>query len=358
MLNSVHQRKAVLSVALLALAIMLSGCGTYVAHRMVQAPNTYPKWLNPQAPVELAFDGKFLTNFPVHYAEVGPPSAKLRYRIVEPANYGFSVTSTNWTHRGKPFYSFAFAATLPGATNAWSTKPKGTVILLHGYGVAQFAMSPWALRLAEEGWRCVLVDLRGHGKSTGSRIYYGVQETFDLSQLLDQLSHEGNLAEPVMAIGESYGAALSLRWKAVEPRVKNIVAIAPYANLSNVVVNICREYAHWMPSSFPRAGMKEVPRLLCTSPEELDTEVVLARNPVPALFVAGGDDKISPVSEVRRLQSHASPGSELVVIPKASHESVTYFFHGLAQPVISWLNHGTTKPENESASVTHDSPTP
>ena len=54
-------------------------------------------------------------------------------------------------------------------------------------------------------------------------------------------------ARPVAAMGESYGAALALRWKTDEQRVDSVVAIAPYAVLSNAVLNIRHEYAHWFP---------------------------------------------------------------------------------------------------------------
>lgn len=328
-------------LTLVGLTLATSGCGSYMAHRMVQAPNTYPQWLSPQARVELAFDQRFLTSIPSHFAEVGPPSARLRYRIVEPADYAFSVRQTNWVQRGKPHYVFNFDAQIPGATNAWSTNPRGTVLLLHGYGVAQFAMAPWALRLAQEGWRCVLVDLRGHGKSTGDRIYYGMQEPLDVRQLLDRLEQTGQLREPVAALGESYGAAVALRLKAADPRVASVVAIAPFATLSNVVVNISREYANWVPTAFSRAGVRALPQLLKVPPAELDPLTELARRPVAALFVAGAEDKISPVSEVRSLHALAAPASEIFVVPQASHESVTYFFNGLVPPVLAWLNKAT-----------------
>jgi len=116
--------------------------------------------------------------------------------------------------RGRARFKFSFRLNVPGRVERLDSRAASTVLLLHGYGVAQFAMSPWALRLAQDGWRCVLVDLRGHGKSTGKRIYFGTQEARDLSQLLDTLAHDGQLATPVAAVGESYGAALAVRWKA------------------------------------------------------------------------------------------------------------------------------------------------
>ncbi len=320
------------------LALSVTGCGNFMAHRMVQAPNTYPTWFASRAPVALAFSPKFLTNFPKQFATVGPPEAKLCYRVVEPADYDLKISSTNWLEHGRKQFEFDFHAELPARPNALTSAPRGTVVLLHGYGLAQFAMAPWALRLAQEGWRCVLVDLRGHGKSTGKRIYFGVQEVRDLSQLLDVLAHDGRLTGPVAAFGESYGAALALRWKTVEPRVCAVVAIKPYAGLSNSVLNLGRDYAGWLPQRFVRAGLKKLPAVLEISAGELDTTTVLARTPVTALFVAGAEDNITPASDVEQLRVLAAPGSELIVVPEATHESVTYSFADLVPPVLAWLS--------------------
>ncbi len=309
-----------------------------MARRLVQAPNTYPTWFAPKAPVAVAFSPKMLTNFPKQFVDVGPPSARLCYRVVEPADYHLTVTSTNWLEHGRKQFEFEFHAEVPGQSNAWTPSPRGTVVLLHGYGLAQFSMAPWALRLAQAGWRCVLVDLRGHGKSTGKRIYYGIQETHDLSRLLDRLAEDGQLNEPVAAFGESYGAALALRWKTVEPRVRTVVAITPYAGLSNAVLNLCQEYAGWMPKIFIRAGLKKLPSVLEVPATELDITTELARNPPTALFVAAAEDRITPVADVKQLQVLAAPGSELIVVPEATHEAVTYFFADLVPPVLAWLS--------------------
>src|SRR5688572_311463 len=148
------------------------------------------------------------------------------------------------------------------------------------------------------------------------------------------------VVRPRCSDGDSFGATLALRLKATDPRVERAVAIAPYAVLSNAVVNIYHEYTDWLPRWFPRQGIKRLPALLNVPPEDLDTVTVLARQPVAALFVAGGADKISPESEVRKLYAQAQPGSELVVVPEASHEAVTYYFNGLVTSVLAWLRGG------------------
>jgi pimeloyl-ACP methyl ester carboxylesterase len=285
----------------------------------------------------LDFDAKFLTNFPKRYAEVGPPAARLVYRVIEPADYQMSVTSSNWLDHGKRQFNFAFTANIPAATNAWTAKPRGTVFLLHGYGLAQFSMAPWAVRLGEAGWRCVLVDFRGHGRSGGKQIYFGLRETNDLSQLLDQFAQQEPLAQPVAAMGESYGAAIALRWKTVEPRLQTVVAIAPYASLSNAVLNISHDYASWMPDWIVRAGLRQLPICLGVAAGELDMSTVLTRRPVAALFIAGADDTIAPAAEVAALERLAAPGSKLIVVPHATHEALTYYFDELTDPVLAWL---------------------
>jgi len=308
-----------------------------MAQRMVQAPNTYPDWFAPEAPVLLGFSPRFLTNFTKQYVTVGPPTARLCYRIVEPADYQLTVSSTNWLEQGKRQTEFDFNADFSGRTNIWTENPRGTVILLHGYALAQFSMAPWALRLAQEGWRCVLVDLRGHGRSTGKQIYFGIQETHDLSQLLDALAHDGKLKEPVTAFGESYGAVMALRWKMAEPRIDKVIAFAPYAGLSNTVMNIRQDYAAWLPKVLVKAGLKKLPAVLGTSAAELDTTTALTKCPVIALFVAGTDDTISPPADVRQLYALAKPGSKLIVVPEATHETLTYYFADLVSSVLTWL---------------------
>jgi pimeloyl-ACP methyl ester carboxylesterase len=336
----VNQSKFWLLGIWLGVLLATTGCGRFVARRIVQAPNSYPSWLSPDARVELAFSSRFLTNFASQRVDVGPPSAQLRYRIVEPADYGLRVSSTNWVQRGRRYYRFSFEASVPGGRTVWTAAPRGTVVLLHGYGLGQFSTAPWGLRLAQEGWRCVLVDLRGHGASTGNRVYFGLTETNDLSQLLDTLERRNQLVEPIAVLGESYGAALSLRWGSVEPRVGRIVAIAPYARLATAILNIRREYAGWFPKAFIVAGVRRLPDLLRVEPGALDTLTVLAEQPAAALFVAGADDRISPMADVRELLACADAGSRLIEVPEATHEAVSYFFDELVPPVVDWLSRG------------------
>src|SRR3954465_10892122 len=62
--------KLYLILMLAGLLLSSTGCGTFMANRMAQAPNTYPAWFAPKARVSLGFPPKFLTNFPAFNIEV------------------------------------------------------------------------------------------------------------------------------------------------------------------------------------------------------------------------------------------------------------------------------------------------
>jgi pimeloyl-ACP methyl ester carboxylesterase len=117
-----------------------------------------------------------------------------------------------------------------------------------------------------------------------------------------------------------------------------VVAITPYAGLSNTVLNLRHEYARWLPKTLVKAGLKKLPSVLKEPADELDTTTELARHPVTALFVAGAEDKISLEADVKQLHALAAPGSELIVVPDATHEAVIYFFADLVPPVLAWLS--------------------
>ena len=94
---------------------------------MTQAPNTYPSWLAPSAPVLLAFNENLLTNSPPQFADVGPPSARLHYRVVEPADYHLKIIATNWLVHGEVQYKFTFHAGQP-QTNISTIRPADSIL--------------------------------------------------------------------------------------------------------------------------------------------------------------------------------------------------------------------------------------
>lgn len=209
----------------LLLAIPLAGCapGSLLARQLVKSPNRYPSWFAAPAKVSLNFTNNPVLQLPEQTALVGSPPVKLHLRIAEPGDYGFT-TSNRWTtNGGRAVFQFEMHAVAP--TNAPPKTPHGTLFILHGYALNKVALAPWGFFLAEAGYRCVLVDLRGHGRSPSDRIYFGTREADDLRELLTELTRRGAVTGPVGVLGDSYGAVIALRWAAIDSRVKSVVAM-------------------------------------------------------------------------------------------------------------------------------------
>ena len=148
-----HVRACRLPMFWLAPILLLAGaCDRPLAEMMVSTPNRFNPLVsesNPLPPMEaIGTDQHFMV-------PVGPPEAALSVSVVEPTSHDATV--------------------------------RGTVLVVHGIFGRSITMLHTAHRLAAAGYRAVLVDLRGHGRSTGEYLTYGKQEARDLSQVVNEL---------------------------------------------------------------------------------------------------------------------------------------------------------------------------
>ena len=201
---------------------------------------------NQQRTPRAAQDKSYAQRFDSLYAQtwrlsVGPPSAELAVGVIEPGNFNFRYgIELRQNEQGYRWLQPAFDWTLPDRTTATPTLIRGTVLILHGYSDARENVMHWGLCLAQQGFRCVLVDLRGHGRSSGATIGYGAFEVRDLEQLLDDLQRRNLMGDQIGVLGVSYGASMSLLLAAQDKRVAAIVALEPFSDAAKAVV----EFAH------------------------------------------------------------------------------------------------------------------
>jgi pimeloyl-ACP methyl ester carboxylesterase len=160
----------------------------------------------------------------------------------------------------------------------------------------------------------------------------------ELTALLTHLRSSGRAPGPVVALGVSYGAAIALRWAGEDPRLDSAVAIAPYSQLDVAIENVRADFASWVPAAWIRAGARRLPEVLGVAGEELDTLRVLARRPVPALFLAGANDAIAPPGAVEALQNVSRPGRRLWVLHGSNHEALPFRFQEMAPVVERWMD--------------------
>lgn len=197
--------------------------------------------------------------------------------------------------------------------------PRGTVFVLHGIRDSKQSMRPWAKLLAESGYRAVLVDSRGHGRSSGDALTYGVQESADLTTVVDRLEREGEIAGAIGVLGVSYGAATAIEWAARDARVKAVVAVAPFASLRDVVPG-------YLPIRLPMAFVDKAVAIAGArggfDPDRASPLVANAITRAAVLLVHGADDRKIPVAHSRRIAEAGADHTSLVVVEGAGHDDV------------------------------------
>jgi alpha-beta hydrolase superfamily lysophospholipase len=197
--------------------------------------------------------------------------------------------------------------------------PRGTVFVLHGIRDTKEAMGGWGAVVHGAGYRAVLVDLRGHGRSSGEFLTYGARDADDLVCVLGALAGRLGPLGPVGVMGHSYGASTAIQWAGRDPRITAIVAVAPFASLRDVVPG-------YLPVAFPAAFVgRAIARagvLGGFDPDDASAVRWAANTRADVLFLHGGADRRVPPWHSERIRASLGGRSELVVVRGESHDSV------------------------------------
>lgn len=324
---------------------LLAGCtpGGILAGRILRSPNRYPEWVAPDARLYLDFNPRIVEGLPRRTFDapgvepLADDPARLSYRVVPPAQYRLVAHVKHSVERGRPKPEYRFDRAIPAPPHPNLATPAGTVFLLHGYGLSQGSMLPWAFWCGDLGWNSVLVDLRGHGRSTGRHISFGPAEVQELQLLLRHLERDGPLPRPILVLGVSYGGALALRWAAASPDIHSAIAIAPYPRLGPAAENIRADFAPAVPAFLVRQAIGALPRRLGVPPEDLDTLGTLRTRRPKALLLASDADVIAPPRDVEELQVACLEASRLAVVHGPPHEELQFRLELLDAHVRRWL---------------------
>ena len=238
----------------------------------------------------------------------------------------------------------------PTATlSAWILEPPdqremhGTIVVLHGVRLNKQSMLPVGTALADAGYRALLVDLRGHGRSSGEYLTYGVVESHDVSELLDSLEAEGVALGPVGVHGFSYGAATAIELAANDPRVLAVVAVAPFASLRHVV----RDYVHWQaPRLEPAVNERWLDatinlggKIADFDPDAAAPVSAARRSHADLLLVHGASDEQVPAENSAEIADNALGRARLLLLPGETHASILADARGVVRAAsVAWFD--------------------
>jgi len=199
---------------------------------------------------------------------------------------------------------------------------KGTVLFLHGIFSGPSWMAVKAEQLSAEGFRTVVVSLRGYEGSGGEYRTFGAIERVDISSVLDELDCAGLLEGNVGIWGISMGGAIAIQCAGHDPRIQSVVALAPFRSLHAAAPDFFhtvlprerliteRDHHHFI---------EDAGRIAEFSPSDVDVEAALRSTNASVLIVHGTDDLIVPVEHSQHLQQHTNPYSTVRIVAGYGH---------------------------------------
>jgi pimeloyl-ACP methyl ester carboxylesterase len=203
-----------------------------------------------------------------------------------------------------------------GNVNVWTTTIGSgpSVLLLHGWGGSGNDMMPIATALASAGFRCVVIDMPGHGRSPGRES--------SLVQFLGAIrAVTGSLGTPDLVVGHSFGGSAAVFSIAeLELPVRGAVLIAPAPGPSYYLERFARTVG--LPAERTDGMVRNLVQRVGRSMESLDTLAASNRaTHVPALILHDPSDREVPFAYAEQMAS-SWPMSQLVPTNSGGHRRI------------------------------------
>ena len=316
---------------------------TILAHKIVAPPNK--SGIKP-----LFSDLGILERAPEAFAEtwivpIRQPRADIAVASIEPGDYAFEYDLRLAYAEGKAPTISHFSASWRAAKEvARYPASKGTVILLHGFLQNRNSMTPWAIRLAQAGYRCAVLDLRGQGASTGKHISFGAFEARDVSAVIDDLGRRGWDVSRVGLLGISYGASVALLTAGSDTRIKTVVAFEPFASAESAVPELMRavfteEAAGISDRQFAAAHAKQA-KVAGFDWKDADIPAALKRRARRCCSCTARRTRGCRPITAARCSSTRRRAASSKLVPKDNHVTLPLQIAPFESEVIAWLEAG------------------
>ncbi|MFO1428716.1 MAG: alpha/beta hydrolase [Candidatus Competibacteraceae bacterium] len=228
---------------------------------------------------------------------VGPPPADLGAEVVTFPSRSDATLHGWW---------------LPGSQS------QAGVVLMHGSGTDRRSMVERARMLKAAGYPVLLFDFQAQGESLGSHVTDGYLEAQDARAAVEFMRQRG--VKKVGIIGFSLGAAAAVLGPDGPLPVDAMVLEALYPTIEEATADRIRLHVGtWGGWLYPLFTWQLQPRL-GIAPAALRPIDRLDKVKVPVLFIAGANDRHTPLAESERLYAAASEPKQLWVVPNAYHE--------------------------------------
>ena len=186
-------------------------------------------------------------------------------------------------------------------------------MLLHGWGGSANDMLPLAWAFARAGWRSVVFDMPGHGRSPR-------RESSLVEFMRAMRAVSTTVGNPEVIIGHSFGGAAAVFGiTELGMPVRGAVLIAPAPGPAYYVDRFTRSIG--LPPERARGMMRHLVERVGRSMESLDALIAARSATVPALIFHDPADREVPFEFAERMAG-AWRGSRLVPAPSLGHKRI------------------------------------
>lgn len=267
----------------------------------------------------------------------------LAYWYGQPRAYGLKTSAQGQRkdHRTRISLDFKFAGEPADAT---VLPVRGSVVLLHPWGMEGSALTNWTLLFASAGYVVVMPDLRSHGESGDAPVGYGPREADDIADLVHGLRAANRLPGPLYLFGVSYGGSVALFTAPKLDGVAGVVALEPYVNAAAVIRRApasglfgYRWLASWLRPHEVDKAIQRAGRQLGVDLARIEPGDALAQTSACVLILRGSDDRLIAGDALREL-SLRSPRARYVEVSGEDHMLLPLRTNRLFPPLLSWID--------------------
>lgn len=225
------------------------------------------------------------------------------------------------------------------------------ILMFHGYRSMALRDCAGGFNMANRiGFNVIAVDQRGHGRSEGNTISFGVLERMDCHSWIQYAINRFGSDQIILLSGLSMGAATVLM-ALDQPLAKNVVCVmadCPYSSPEKIIREVCvrdRHYPAWLVMPFVRIGARLFGKFSLGISNAVDA-VKAAQ--IPILLIHGEDDRFVPCDMSREIAAANPNHIRLETFPNAGHglcymsdpvryQHITGEFLRSIEPLRPWL---------------------
>lgn len=195
------------------------------------------------------------------------------------------------------------------------------LLFFHGYHSGALRDGNGLLMYAQKmGYNILLADQRGHGKSGGKNITFGIRERYDCLEWIRYLNRRFGEDTKIVLAGISMGASTVLMSAdlGLPANVKGIMADCPYSAPKEIIQEVIRQLN--FPAQITYATVRLAAKVCGGFDVEEHSAVESMKNcNIPILLIHGDEDYFVPCEMSRKCYEACVAEKRMVLVEGAPH---------------------------------------